>query len=550
MADEHGSGKWAAEVYDFIRLFQRDGKRFLGLLFLELGWLLFIILLAKLSSSEHPPYVFEFAVPALKGAAGKLLTFRATTLYSAGALIVFLFWIAYSRLYLFVLSPLLRIVRIAIIALFVVASLFLGLAESIVAALAKLWARVAKKKYVEPKYLEVFSRLQRRVWIELFSSGRVDIAPIVAYSYEEDFRAAKLPLQIFGSAAEQCRIRLEPIGFGRFLHFEFLPVSARVYNASKARWIRRLFGGDVLLWGSFSGDDLWINFERKSPGRRRSNHSTTEKIKVRYTPAQQLIFGDELTIDFPVAAVPSSEARGAYITLAIATLDAVVNRRKLPGVFSILDQLYLYNQDISALTLKLLMDVFFELPDRALKASIPPSADEVLALLMGRWARAQLRSDILADIDEKKNLVNIAYMVERRCARLLPRNSDELYGLGAFAFYLGRVEEAADMLKTAGRVDQDAHGSNPIMAGVYAGMELLEAEGTREQEYALPRFAAYATRAIYTGGEFARKSLREDMDKSYLVILHKNGTRKHPEIEFVEALMAEDSSNPVAEGAA
>lgn len=57
MSDENQNGKWAGEVYDFIRIFKQNGNSVLGLFLLELGWILFLILVTKLSPSgdNQPP---------------------------------------------------------------------------------------------------------------------------------------------------------------------------------------------------------------------------------------------------------------------------------------------------------------------------------------------------------------------------------------------------------------------------------------------------------------------------------------------------------------
>jgi hypothetical protein len=201
---------------------------------------------------------------------------------------------------------------------------------------------------------------------------------------------------------------------------------------------------------------------------------------------------------------------------------------------------------VSALTLKLLMDHFFELPDKPLERTNPPNAREVLAVLMGRWARLQLRDFILRDRDEQNNLTAIAYMVERKCVRLLPQSVDDWYGMGALAFYLDHNEDAAEALKTAGTLDSKAHSSNPIMASVYAQSELDNSVRAQAEGGALARFSAYATRVIYTGDEFTRKSLQEDMAKSLVVIIHRNGTRRVPVISFIDDLFTYTQAEDLA----
>jgi hypothetical protein len=333
MPDEQHSGKWAAEVYDFVYLFQRDGKRPLGLLFLQLGWLLLVVLLTKLASSEHPPYSFEFVLPSVRSAT-KIIVFKATTLYLCGSVILSLFWILYSRLYTYLISPILTVIHRLVIIAFFAFVFFIGLLDEVILGVIKLASR--KKQQRSSSFLmEFVNPFLRQGWIRLLSRGRIGFAPIVAYSYDEDFRAAKLPLQLLAGAAEQCRLRLTPLGFAKQLAFLYLPVSARISTALKARWLRRWFDLDVILWGSFSEEDLWINFERRQRKLRNAESDTTAKIKIRYTPERQLIFEDSLSVNFPAIMINGSDAKAAYIVVAISTLEALLHRPKRPFYLSI-----------------------------------------------------------------------------------------------------------------------------------------------------------------------------------------------------------------------
>src|SRR5437879_6489435 len=74
------SGKWAAEFYDFLRIFRRINNSIYGLLLVEVAWVFFLILLGRLSSSKPPVITVPWtnaAVPVsdvfLPGAAALLL---------------------------------------------------------------------------------------------------------------------------------------------------------------------------------------------------------------------------------------------------------------------------------------------------------------------------------------------------------------------------------------------------------------------------------------------------------------------------------------------
>lgn len=49
---EKSEAKYAAEAFELFRLFDRIGRSFYGLLLLEIGWLLILILAAKLTGEK------------------------------------------------------------------------------------------------------------------------------------------------------------------------------------------------------------------------------------------------------------------------------------------------------------------------------------------------------------------------------------------------------------------------------------------------------------------------------------------------------------------
>ena len=55
--ESKAEGKWMAEAFDFLRLFRRVGRNGFGLLILEIGWALLVLLLGQLPHPDGPPAV-------------------------------------------------------------------------------------------------------------------------------------------------------------------------------------------------------------------------------------------------------------------------------------------------------------------------------------------------------------------------------------------------------------------------------------------------------------------------------------------------------------
>lgn len=120
MAEKKG-GQWASEVYDFLQLFKRVNKSFSGLVLIELGWLLFLLLLSRLVPIGDPPIIPSLYLPIL----GETLI---KDLYLPGAILLIFIWIMTSRAWMYIWLPLHKIYRgLAISILFLIGILLLAI---------------------------------------------------------------------------------------------------------------------------------------------------------------------------------------------------------------------------------------------------------------------------------------------------------------------------------------------------------------------------------------------------------------------------------------
>jgi hypothetical protein len=117
------SGKWAAEVYDIFRLFSRTGETFFGLLLLEFGWVLLVLLLGKLPHKEDElPRISLLWFPSQWRTADSIAVHE---LFIPGALIIFVGWLVFSGFTSYILWFLRRPLRSLIVYLLYAVGFFI-----------------------------------------------------------------------------------------------------------------------------------------------------------------------------------------------------------------------------------------------------------------------------------------------------------------------------------------------------------------------------------------------------------------------------------------
>jgi hypothetical protein len=91
------TGKWASEFYDFVRIFRRVSSSVYGLLLVEIAWVVFLILVQRLSpGSARPTVTVPFANAAVS----------VSDLLIPGGFILLALWTVWSRLALYGVLPL------------------------------------------------------------------------------------------------------------------------------------------------------------------------------------------------------------------------------------------------------------------------------------------------------------------------------------------------------------------------------------------------------------------------------------------------------------
>jgi hypothetical protein len=94
MSDEKTGGKWASEIYDFFRIFRRINSTLYGLLLVEIGWVLLLVFITKLTpTGGNTPMT-----PIVSLRWPFLWEYRVVDLFLPGAALWALAWVLWSGL--------------------------------------------------------------------------------------------------------------------------------------------------------------------------------------------------------------------------------------------------------------------------------------------------------------------------------------------------------------------------------------------------------------------------------------------------------------------
>ena len=190
--------KYAAEAFELFRLFERFGRTFYELLLLEIGWLLTLVLAAKLTGKETSPPTL--ALPLLIGFEPPYISIKEVPLTSVsvvGGMIIFVGWAIYSRLHHYLVAPVSQIFRLMLKILSISIILLSGVLNIpllIVTWPLELWLhrcamRKEKDDWIKKMILfDTVTKVFRPILIKLQSSGRIGLELCRAQFQPANFR--------------------------------------------------------------------------------------------------------------------------------------------------------------------------------------------------------------------------------------------------------------------------------------------------------------------------------------------------------------------------
>jgi hypothetical protein len=592
----------SSHARDYLRLFRQEGRSLAGLVLLEIGWVLLLVLASKLTgangegTAEHG----GAARPAIWS-----LPLNFLEIWAIGGLSILFLWLVYSGLLSQVLriayTPLRPIVHFLFTILVVLIGALDSLASATLNALTKMglpdlikaqrreW--IAKKLKDDPNLTETEAADGYNQWVAalkaekgehaleefVLQSKRWDpfavvwrlwqatVGPYVLRPTQSSVRIALAVPVIHSQAGSQ---RLRPAPFPNLLRAcanaksrtkrlpvmadvrtIILPLVVPISSHERARLWAWLLGVDMLIWCDAPVNHMEAAhiFLQKSPAWSREEPEEDSFGNV----YQRSLFptdSKDLRIDPAAFSLAMSDQMGAYAGLIIAVALAICRRRRRSYVHWLKswDRTFRFaDKRVFELVEHLAFDVLSHMaPDEANETTVP-SIRRQTAELIGSWVGRQMREDELTKgqwqrMGEMRYGQQLMRILER-CLLLAPERAENWFRMGALACFLGDQAAALEAFHRASERAQRRLEIKPTGALVIAD-EVAKSEAKtgigRSEQLAWARFAAHAACALAVGGDWETKELR-DLLASDFVILARHSDRSTA-IGVVDTLVAEN----------
>lgn len=569
-AGNEAMGKWASEAFSFLRLFQKVGGQVSGLLMLEIGWAILLVFVAKLTLSTEKPVITLPWLSLSPYLELKIREVQLTTLFPVGALIIALIWLFTSGLYLYFSYPLSRFLRIPITIIVVTVYFLLLIVISVIQLpIFLLWEfryRAWKRKIAPEKLQKIIQEhgvkivrglaekaIGNRTWLfdlgdKLYSkaisllvpNGSIGLAHLYSYTYAEDLQATKVPMQIFADAVGQMRLKLGSLQVMQLMRFHTLPPIWKVTTEDRARHLRKWFGFDALLWGSYLSVDppkIWLNIEQAlSEQKEEKPTERTNSYESRWNLYNDPLYYDDIYETMMV--VDQNDPFDAFIALTIGLILSLRARekRKFALFLKGFDQLSrLYGED-EALLIHLIRDTLFRIDELPPSALPYPVAKQVLIRLASNWVMKQVEYGSYAAVtpnDDYKVFKNVL----EKCIKLEPDIPKHRFRLAVMQCLLENEEGARRTLKEALEEDEKDRGlhwinEDYIFIDASVDFSLLDIESNSNVR--LARAAVHTFRGVKVGGEVSKVKLRDDFLKTtaykFIWLAHKSQNMQPPTV--------------------
>ncbi|HEY7303494.1 MAG TPA: hypothetical protein VH601_05245 [Bryobacteraceae bacterium] len=529
-----------SHALEYLRLFRQEGRSLAGLVLLEIGWVLLLVLASKLTGAagESPAAGHENAGrPAIWSVPINFLE-----IWAIGGLAILFLWLVYSGL----LSQVLRIaytpLRPIVHFLFTLVVVLIGTLDFLVSAILSGLRRmglpdlikahrlewIQRKRKEEPNLSEEEATAAYEQWVAALkvekgedaleefilqskrsdpfalvsrvwqgavgpyvlrptqSSIRIGMAVPVIHSQASSQRArpaAPFPnlLRAYANAKSRTK-RLPAMTDVRMM---ILPLVVPISTHERARVVARLLGVDMLIWCDAPLNPMGTAhlFLQKSPERIREE----PEEDLDGDAYQRFLFptdSRDLRIDPPAFALTMTDELGAYAGLIIAVALAICRRRRRSY------NTWLRSWDrtfrfADALVSELLEHLAFDvLPrmtlDERNEATVPSIRRQV-AELVGCWVGRQMREDAVTKdrwehVGETRYGEELLHILEG-CLRLAPDRPENWFRMGALACFLGDRNRALDAFHRAAEKVQRHLEIRPLGALALAG-HMLKVELT------------------------------------------------------------------------
>lgn len=590
MAGEQDA-RYASEVQQFLALFQAVGTSVAGLLILEIGWTLVLILASSLNGDQgHGPTV---TVPWLTGLVpprAALYDVPSSTVWVVGSLLVVAGWVVHSRLYVYAVSPSVIVIKPIVDGLFWLMVLLAVLLDAVLWPLLWLprrwlagwklrrdreaWVRRQIERTGQPEaearaaYDDLAQAVARkrptasfearaeeaaRRWTDvtgylvrgfsrflvtpLHANLRIGLAPVGGVRGPGGLIVAGSALEQFGTAIVAVNTILRDVEAADRVRLSVLPTGLVVSSDRRADFFRRLLDLDLLLWAR-RGDDpsaieAFASCRTAADGAEdlfpeAHGSSGSGLWAARFDPRDQA----ECCALLLAGVLRALRARGGRPRRWMARWDRVGN-----SAGPIAEQV----------ERRLALDVLPILGAEPEPASIVPSVRAVVAATASRWAGRQLTSWAASGLDStlwrslgRVRVIELLSGVLERCSRVEPARPEHLYRRTAVAVLAGDHGRARRLAERAWALDRSRADTSESMESARATTALIDADAASglEADLAFARFAAYAVRALGSGDELDAAMLAKSIRTSKPVAFARAvGRPPPPPVQFVEDLI-------------
>lgn len=542
---EKGETKWAAEVDACIRLFERRGMSWWGLLLVQMGW----GALANLGAHFFRETGSDIVM--IKAPYPFTKEFDLRDVYLWGAIASTVLWLLVTDSFT-VPRLVMRRARFFLIWLLGRPGFVLGALIALPLTLLRLpferrgfarWKAAfpgEKRKQIETLAQDTQKSLFhdqggfRADWLwhtinrrliaairSLASRAVVGIAPAASVNLQESVQAARDQGAGMANGFGRIRRRLRQVRALPHLEFVTLPPSCQVTREDRAVRLQRRLSLDVLLWGPYvaSGSSVrQLNFALPLPITPDPSDSGEARVASERDP-----FDRSLPFEHASVLVDEQSSQDCYLMAVLTVLLVFEVRRTLSAhepktskmanaekewtdFIRYSDPFYVSDRDERELMFHLGFDVLPKLPAMAAVDALGTNASlsQVLVELISRWNGGQLGRIRLNEGDENAfnhTMAKLAALVAER----LPNDPRVHYRKAAWACLCEDESATRDALSRAAELDRQLEWYGDISLGARATVQLSDLE-----KNSMAEALCHATRALAVGGERARKWLQTE----------------------------------------
>jgi hypothetical protein len=162
--------------------------------------------------------------------------------------------------------------------------------------------------------------------MRLDSTVLIGLAPFHSYSFDEEQKSAKAPLQIFAASIRRLRLGLSDRMIVNHVRFITIPEIVRIESEEDARRWRIRLGLDTLMWGSYLSTNpprIWLNFENKPQVENTTNDEFDRTESLDWDPVRTK------EVDFAMMEVDQDDQIECYLVVLTCLLRTLQHRPHL-----------------------------------------------------------------------------------------------------------------------------------------------------------------------------------------------------------------------------